>query len=238
MRTDQANEIATITHEMRTPLTAIRASLALLMERENEHVNEISQDLLELCSRNADRLLALVDDLLELGRAESLPMNRPEPVKVVDVVETVVRDLAPFAIEQRAELEFSAASCACVDAETEGIRRIATNLISNAIKFSPNGTVDVSVVNVADRIVMTVRDTGIGISRDRLASLFDRYTSIERCASHSGTGLGLSITKALVERFGGSIRVQSAVDRGTTFTVTLPRSRTSRIVHTVDRRAA
>jgi signal transduction histidine kinase len=208
------------------------------MDRENENVNEISQDLLALCSRNADRLLALVDDLLELGRAESLPMNRPESVNVADVVESVVQDLAPFAIEQRARLEFSPASCACVDAETEGIRRIATNLISNAIKFSPNGTIDVSVANVADRIVMTVRDTGIGISEDRLATLFDRYTSIERCASHSGTGLGLSITKALVERFGGSIRVQSAEHRGTTFAVMLPRSRTSHVVQTVNRRAA
>ena len=238
MRIDQANEIATITHEMRTPLTAIRASLALLMDRENENVNEISQDLLALCSRNADRLLTLVNDLLELGRAESLPMSRPEPVNVADVVESVVRDLAPFAVEQRARVEFSAVSCACVDAETEGIRRIATNLISNAIKFAPNGTVVVSVANVADRLVMIVRDTGIGIPRDRLSTLFDRYTSIERCTSHSGTGLGLSITKALVERFGGTIRVQSVEHSGTTFTVTLPRSRTFRIEQTVDRRAA
>ena len=78
MRSIQANDIATITHEMRTPLTAIRASLALLMERDNKHVNEISQDLLALCDRNADRLLALVNDLLELGRVESAPANRKE----------------------------------------------------------------------------------------------------------------------------------------------------------------
>lgn len=238
MRTDQASEIATITHEMRTPLTAIRASLALLMEHNNEHANEISQDLLALCSRNTDCLLALVNDLLELSRVESLPMKRPERVDIVDVVESVVQDLAPFATEQRVQLGFSAVPCACVDAETEGIRRIATNLISNAIKFSPNGTVAVSITNAADRILMTVRDTGIGIPRDRLATVFDRYTSIERRASHNGTGLGLSIAKALVERFGGTIRVRSAERQGTVFTVTLPRSYTSHVSQAADRVAA
>ncbi len=214
------DEMATVAHEMRTPLTAMKASLALLME---QHVSaEAQQELLTTCRRNTEYLLALVNDLLELSRIENTSPPSVEPVALAEVANETLKSFSALAAQQQVLVTAWVPSHLEVAAEADGVRRILVNLVGNALKFAAGGHVDVSAQRQENAVQIRVCDDGPGIPQERLSTLFDRYTSICRSAAQRGTGLGLAITKALVARFGGQISVQSEVNRGTCFTVALP----------------
>ena len=208
---------------MRTPLTALKASLGLLcLQKNGDGSAEAVDELLLICQRNTDHLLKLVNGLLELFRIESTPPTSTRPVALAEVVNETVESLSMLAAQQHVVITFHIPTRLQVAAEPDGVQRILVNLIGNAIKFTPGGHVDVSAEDVGEAAVLRVCDDGIGIPQERLANLFDRFTHIRRSRAQEGTGLGLAITKALVARFGGDISVQSEVNRGSVFTVTLP----------------
>ena len=213
--------LSTVTHEMRTPLTAIKASLALIRERDGELPDGVYK-LLAVCERNTDRLLGLVNALLDLTHIEGAPARALEPVGLAEIAEEVAAELAPLARQQGVLLTTQVPHDLVVSAEPDGIRRILVNLLGNALKFTPGGRVEVSAMGNNLAATLQVQDDGIGIASERLSSLFDRFAHVRRSRAQQGTGLGLAITRALVERYGGTITVTSALGRGTCFTIVLP----------------
>lgn len=215
-----ATHLTTVAHEMRTPLTAMKATIALLLE---QPVSEATrQELLTICERNTGYLLKLVNGLLELSRIEGTSAPSVEAVALAEIAKETVESLSVLAAQQNVVVTAWVPRHLEVAAEHNGVRQVLANLVGNAVKFAPGGHVDLSAERRNGTVYLRVSDNGPGIPSERLATLFDRYTSTGRCMAQTGTGLGLAITKALVTRFGGRIWVQSEVKRGTCFTVALP----------------
>ena len=215
-----------VTHEMRTPLTAIKAGIALAMEEGD--VSHGTRELLDLCARNTDRLLELVNGLLDLSRIKNGTSDSMGHVSLTSVIDEAVQEFAPLASTQHVTMTVHAPGTLMVAAAPIDIRRIIDNLLGNALKFSPGGHIDITAECKGGEIVVRVRDTGIGIPRDRLGTVFDRFVQIQRSSIHGGSGLGLAITHALVERYNGRISVTSRPGHGSCFTVVLPCDETER----------
>ena len=226
---DARTDMAVVTHEMRTPLTAIKAALSLVLEARSHEFDDEIVELLSLCERNAESLIGMVNELLESSRAEHR-LDDVGVVRVDEVVDDVARGLAPLAKEQNVTVTVDAGQrCEAIAAE-DGVRRVLANLVGNALKYAPNSHVHVAVAKTKDGVRVSVRDNGPGIPANKLESVFDPYTRLRTDVEQPGTGLGLAITRSLVEGFGGQIHVESLVGVGTTFVVTLkaPRKRRPR----------
>jgi signal transduction histidine kinase len=218
--------VAMISHDLRTPLTSIMGFLELAVDPESGPLTEEQRSYLDVVGRNSERLLALVNDLLFAARLQAgeLRLDR-EDLDVAAIVRQSVREARPRADAKDIVLELDEAPVPPADADRGRIFQLLDNLISNAIKFTPErGRVDVRVRPQNGAIRIEVADTGIGIPEDERARLFDRFfrasTAVHR--QIPGTGLGLYIARAIVEAHGGSIDVESADGSGTTFCVELP----------------
>lgn len=211
--------VSTVSHELRTPLTMIEGFAELLLIRDLDP--EQARHAAEQIHTSALRLDRLVGDLLSVSRIDSGSIEvRSEPVDLEAVVEEVART---FASERAVQVELD--GIGEVIADRDMLHRILTNLVSNAIKYSPGGgpiTVTGGLHDGAASISVT--DTGIGMSSDDLSRLFEKFFRADRpeVRNARGTGLGLYITRSLVELQGGRITVASAPNEGTTFTFTLP----------------
>jgi signal transduction histidine kinase len=177
---------------------------------------------------NGKNLLNLVNDILDLSKleAERLSLN-PTPVHLHRLVQATLSDLRsladgkPLTLESRLSL-----SDPVVTGDEHRLRQVLTNLVSNAIKFTDHGQVNITLSETApDQITLTVADTGIGIAAEQLPHIFEAFHQIDQTIRRQrpGTGLGLAIVQSLVTIMGGTIAVESQVGQGTTFTVTLPR---------------
>ncbi|MDT0631478.1 PAS domain-containing sensor histidine kinase [Rubrivirga sp. S365] len=217
--------LANMSHEIRTPLTAVIGFADLLMDE----VDRDARGLVEAIETGGRRLLATLNSVLDLARLDAhTEALRPVPLDVVGHVEGSATLLRPAAEARGLRLDVVAPDGpvpATLDAGA--LDRILTNLVGNAVKFTERGgvTVEVGVCPDDAAVVLRVADTGIGISKDFLPSLFDefRQQSEGDARSHEGSGLGLAITQRLVDLMGGTIATESAPGVGTTFTVTLPR---------------
>jgi signal transduction histidine kinase len=224
----RAQFIWLVTHELRAPVAAIQGYLKLILggyvppEREREFIQK--------AERRALDQLALISDLLDLARLEE-PSTEVE-VETLDLGE-VLREVHDLLRAQAQEKGISlgaeiAPDLPPVTANLEHMKQLWTNLISNAIKYTmSDGTVAISLTQTADGLVGVVQDTGIGISPDDLPRIFEDFYRAEnaKAMDRHGTGLGLSIAKRIVEAYGGRIRVESELSRGSTFTFTLPTER-------------
>jgi signal transduction histidine kinase len=214
--------VASVSHELRTPLTSIRGYLELVLEGDS---TPEQADYLRVIDRNADRLLDLINDLLDVAQAENghLVLNR-EPVALESVVADAVAGLEPTAAARQIELGLHVATeDGPVDLDRKRIGQLVDNLLSNALKFTPDGgSVDVRLAPENGHVRLDVSDTGIGIPEAEQARLFERFFRASG-QSIQGTGLGLAISKAIVEAHGGEIAVRSTEGIGTTFSVLLPR---------------
>lgn len=219
-----------ISHELRTPLMMILSPLDQIARREHAGLSEKARSLLGVASVNANRLLKLINQLLDFSKLEAGHMQlRPERVDVGRVIERLVDAAAPLA-EQRglsltAEIPPDLPATA---ADEEKLDTIITNLLSNALKFTPRGgsiVVQAGVeTDVERRLRIAVVDSGIGIAAENLGRLFQRFSQIDGSTSRefAGTGLGLALVKELVELHGGAIHVDSEPGRGSCFWFTLP----------------
>ena len=221
--------VGMISHDLRTPLTSITGYVELLRDEETGPLNDEQRTFLEVVARNSDRLLHLVNDLLFVARLESgrLELEREE-LDLGEVAADTVENARPQAATKRLTLSFEGNGPALVLGERARLARLLDNLVSNAIKFTPEeGRVSVRVSTVADSVLLEVSDSGIGIPEEERVHLFERFFRSSGAVARQipGTGLGLYISKAIAEAHEGNIDAESNDGLGTTFRVQLPAAR-------------
>ena len=214
-----------VTHELRAPVAAVQSYLKLILEG---YVPQPKvRETLEKAEKRAMEQLALISDLLELGRIGSADARgQVQPVQVEKSLRDQADLLAAGARERNITLNLEIGSdLPPVLTNPDQIKSLWNNLVSNAIKYNRDGgRVDVTLQREGDRLVASVSDTGIGIPPEAMARLFSEFFRADNAKVHSrmGTGLGLSIVKEIVERSGGQITAESELDKGTTFRFWLP----------------
>ncbi len=220
--------LTNMSHEIRTPLTGIIGFASILAEE----VTEEHRELIDLIEQSGHRLLQTLNAILDLSMLESGTLKvKPQELNIVDEVQALMSQLAMQVQEKGLFLTFS---CEHEDIraiiDRTSLDRIITNLISNAIKFTPEGGIEVTMQPCGDRVEIRVVDSGIGIEDGFLPYVFDafRQESTGMARSFEGNGLGLTITKRLVAFMGGDIQVESTPGRGSVFTVSLPMERVAR----------
>ena len=218
--------ISTVSHELRTPLTAIREGINIVLEGVAGRVKKKQKEFLELSKRNVDRLSMLINDVLDFQKLESGRMK-------FDFIKADIIKVAKEAAETMTLMAKKADVSLMVEIEPEICRfmfdrnkiiQVLTNLLSNAIKFTPaGGKVVLKIQQQTDEVVITVSDTGMGIPKDDLSKIFERFYRVRRQGKEiQGTGLGLPIVAQIINCHGGRIMVESELNKGTAFTVLLP----------------
>lgn len=217
--------VANVSHELRTPLSAIKLMLETVLISDDDA--EARTLFLPQIAREVDRMIRLVEDLLELARSEAGSIElRREIFDLTDVATSVVNTFAQRSQAARIELELEAPEEVFVDADRHRLTQVALNLLDNALRHTPpEGTVAVDVASEGRNAVLRVRDTGRGIPYHDLPHIFERFYVVDRSRSreHAGTGLGLSIARHIVEAHGGTLTAHSVYGRGATFICRLPR---------------
>lgn len=224
--------VSMVSHELRTPLTSIKGYIDLLLDGESGELSTAQQELLRVVQRNGDRLLLLVSDLLEAARLEAGRLDvRSASVDLVPIVNSVVVEMQVQTRDRQQQVVVELPSVRpVVIGDPDRLHQILMNLVSNASKYSPQGTtIRITAERRGDEMAISVTDQGIGLSADDLHRVFDRFFRAKHSATQhtTGTGLGLYITRSLVELQGGSMSVDSELGVGSTFTFTVPTARTS-----------
>jgi two-component system phosphate regulon sensor histidine kinase PhoR len=208
-------------------MTTIRAMAETLLDGDPED-KELTDRYLSKIIREVDRLTAMTDDLLTLSKIENeRPLQRP--FNLAEVVRSVVAQLATKAKEKGLELRCTAPDDAPVMGSSSEMTQVVLNLVDNALNYTTSGSVEVRLACEGDSIKLTVRDSGIGIAEEHQARIFERFYRVDKGRSRAtgGTGLGLSIVRHIVESHDGTIVVESELNMGSVFVVTLPVGRGS-----------
>ncbi|MBS2010352.1 MAG: HAMP domain-containing protein [Cyanobacteria bacterium SZAS TMP-1] len=219
--------MSNVSHELRTPITSIKSYVDTLCHHGEKLDPEIHREFLQIIDTEADRLMHLVNDVLELSRIEEADREfEMIPLDIQRACETAIRSLNLMAKDRGIELELVAkGELPLANINQESIERAIINLLTNGIKYTPEGGKISIIVESADhdRLAVHVKDTGIGIPEDALAHIFDRFYRVEKKVhTIKGTGLGLTIVKKIIEKHGGTMDVQSAPGEGSTFSFYLP----------------
>jgi signal transduction histidine kinase len=221
--------LATISHELRTPMNAIMGFSQLLLQQYPDPLTPSQADMVERVFQNSQNLLEMLNEVLDFSKVESghLMLN-PEDFNIGHLVFLTVEELKALAIKKKIDVKVeNRLENPLVFSDQECIRRILTNLVSNAVKFTDEGSVLISVASIsqADQIVLSVQDTGIGIPAQSLSLIFEPFRQVDQTVTrqYSGTGLGLAITDSLVKAIGGTVNVESQIGVGSKFWVQFPR---------------
>lgn len=219
--------ISTVSHELRTPLTAIHGSLGLLAKGATGTLQGQTLNMVEVAYSNSQRLVCLVNDLLDMEKIASGKMRISLlPLQLDDLLQKTLQETLPYAASFSVHLELQAADKAVwVQANPERLQQVVTNLLSNAVKFSPpGGHVELTYARQGGGVRISVIDHGIGIPEEFQHRLFEKFTQLEQGSTRNvtGTGLGLAISKSLVEMMSGTIGFTSEPGRETCFYVDLP----------------
>ncbi len=217
--------ISTVSHQLRTPLTSLRMSIHLLLEERIGKLNEKQADLLLAARDESERLVHIIDDLLDINRIESGMAHLD--IKAVSPSHLGIEGLELFLVPARDQgvsiLNNIPDGLPDVMADFDSIRYVFANLLSNALRFtSPGGTVTISAVEDQNNIRFSVADTGEGISPEHMEHLFEQFYRVPGQQQKSGIGLGLSIVKEIVEAHGGKVSAESVYTKGSVFYFTLP----------------
>jgi signal transduction histidine kinase/ligand-binding sensor domain-containing protein/DNA-binding response OmpR family regulator len=215
---------ANVSHELRTPLTLTIGPLQDLRTRVGADAQ--ANRWVDLAMRNSQRLLRLVNQILDVAKLEAGAMKlAPRSLDLVTFVRGITSAFLPVTEQRSIALRLDTPDAISVTLDPDAIEKIVANLLSNAIKFTPpGGSIDVTLVGDTETVTFSVHDTGPGIPADRLEHVFERFYQADESSSRTqpGTGIGLSLVKELVEVQGGSVSVASNAS-GTTFRVTVPR---------------
>ena len=213
--------VSMVSHELRTPLTSIRGSLGMLASGLLKDQPEQAQRMLEIASANTDRLVRLINGILDIERIESGAVDLDlAALDAQDLIQQAVEEMRSFADEANVRLD-PRPGTASVMADRDRVVQTLTNLISNAVKFSePGSTVTIDCRQVENQVAFSVSDSGRGIPPDKLDTIFGRFQQADSSDSRDkgGTGLGLAICRLIVEQHGGEIGVESEMGVGSTFT--------------------
>jgi signal transduction histidine kinase len=228
--------ISTVSHELRTPLTSIRGALGLLSAGVMGAVDEKAANLLRIATTNTDRLVRLINDILDLERMDSgqAPMQL-RPVSLAEIVQQSAETMNAMAQEAGVRIEVvpePAGMPPAFEGDPDRIQQVLVNLLSNAIKFSPSGnTVLICSAFDAENLYLNVEDAGRGVPAEKLESIFGRFNQVESSDSRQkgGTGLGLAICRTILNQHHGAIWARrndhdGSHRSGTTFVMRLPRS--------------
>jgi signal transduction histidine kinase len=230
---DEANRaksqfLANMSHELRTPLNAVTGYTDIMLNGMAGDFTENQRELLSYIQSNGKRLLVLINDVLDLSKIEAgkvevfYTLNAPRKA-VSDVVNSMQSLAQQKNVFLRATYDDDVPEAVLCDLQK--VQQIVTNLVGNALKFTDRGGVSVEIGAAAERWEIRVRDTGIGMPEDAANYIFEKFRQIDnnKTRTENGTGLGLAIVKSLVDRLEGTIKVESKLDVGTVFIVSLPR---------------
>jgi signal transduction histidine kinase len=225
--------VSVASHELRTPLATIKNAIQLVLRGKAGEINETQTNFLSMADKNINRLTNILNNLLDLSRIESGRIKiKSQELDLRGLVEFILSSFKPQAEGKSIHLDMEVVEgFSPVYGDRENIEQILTNLLGNAIKFTPEGGKVSVLVNPfreeGGMVAISVRDSGIGIPEDQLEKVFKKFYQVEGSLhrSVSGTGLGLAITKGLVEASDGTIWVESEIGKGSTFTFTLPVSK-------------
>jgi two-component system phosphate regulon sensor histidine kinase PhoR len=224
LQTTRRDVIGNISHEFRTPLAGIKAMVETLRDGAVDDT-EAARDFLARIDSEVDRLTQLVAELTELSRIETGKTGmKKEPLDLNQLVNEVISQLSPQAERQKIAIsqDFTA-DLPSVPADRDRVRQVIANLVYNAIKFTPaGGMITITSRALEDSVVVDIIDTGIGIPKEDLPRVFERFYKGDKARAGEGTGMGLAIAKHVVEAHGGSIWVRSEEGNGSTFSFSLP----------------
>ncbi len=224
LQTTRRELIGNISHEFRTPLAGIKAMVETLRDGAVDD-KEAARDFLTRIDSEVARLTQLVAELTELSRIETGKAElKKEPVNLNQLVEEVIAQLGPQAERQKIAIARDfAADLPSVPADKDRVRQVIANLVHNAIKFTrPGGRITITTRTLEGAVVVDIADTGIGIPKEDLARVFERFYKGDKARAGEGTGMGLAIAKHVVEAHGGSIWVESEEGKGSTFSFSMP----------------
>lgn len=213
---------ADVSHELRTPLTTVATQLEAMIEG----VWEPTQDRLKSCYEEINRITKLVRDLEQLAKAESnnLKLNKTS-IKLVDIISSIIR-LFEIEIKNKNLNITIDGDLGELIADKDRINQVVRNLLSNAIKYTlDNGHINIKIIDTEKSVIFNVEDDGIGISEKDIPFIFERFYRADKSRNRKtgGAGIGLAIVKSIVSAHGGKIEVESSLDYGSVFKVTLPR---------------
>ncbi|MGG4505206.1 ATP-binding protein [Heyndrickxia sporothermodurans] len=218
--------VANVSHELKTPITSLKGFAETLLDGAM-YDPEIAKSFLTIIHDESERLHRLITDILHLSKIEQhqLPFH-PEPLNVTGVIYETIDTIQEEINKKQLTIKLPNQKPVIIDAEKDRLQQIILNLVANAVTYTPDkGTIEIGIVEKDDQIELTVKDTGIGISKEELPRIFERFYRVDKARSRNsgGTGLGLAIVKHLVESHHGSIQVDSEEGKGTLFTLTLPK---------------
>jgi signal transduction histidine kinase len=220
--------LATMSHELRTPLNSIIGFSGVLLKEKQGPLNTEQKKQLGIVQNSARHLLSLINDVLDISKIEAGQLKLSfQKFNIKDIIDKVIDTCQPMAEKKSLKLSVE------IENEAEEIvsdplrvQQILLNLVNNAIKFTEAGKVNITSRSERDSVIIDVTDTGIGIEKDKIGLLFRPFIQIDSgtARKYEGTGLGLSICKKLTDMLNGKIEVNSVPWKGSTFSVTLPRS--------------
>ena len=217
---------ALMSHELRTPLTSIKEGTNLFLEGLGGEVTEKQKKLLSIIAEESNRLIELVNSLLDISKLEAgMVAYNFAKADINPLIARALNEIAPLAESKRIRIDKDLQELPMLSLDTERILQVLRNLIGNALKFTlRGGVVTVSSQPAEGGVSISVRDTGPGIPKEHAAVIFDKYRQAVVAGPHKlqGTGLGLAIVKHIVQDHGGKVWVESEVGRGCTFTMVLP----------------
>ncbi len=219
--------VSTVSHELRTPLTSIKGYVDLILDGDAGDINEIQEEFLGIVKENSDRLVDMINDMLDISRIESGRIRlKVEPVNLADSIEGAVDSFRAVLNQTgRAVKTRVPENLPVVAVDRDRVGQVLINLISNALKYSPEGgDVTISAKHTDGYVQVSVADKGMGISREDQKKLFNKFYRVDSAMTREigGTGLGLSITKSIIELLGGRVSVKSKLGEGSTFSFTVP----------------
>lgn len=221
---ERSEFLAGLSHELRTPLNAILGFTHVLESEAEGPLGDESKEALGLIQTSGEHLRTLIDDILDLSAMETgqLQLGR-EKVDIYALAEDVIREAGGTTKDRPITLSVAGTQPAWLTADARRIRQVLTNLVSNALKFTAEGTVDVSVHAHEEEVTLSVADSGRGMPQSVLETIFEAYRQAGDPTDRSGgAGLGLAIARRIVLLHGGTIEVESTIGRGSTFRIRLP----------------
>lgn len=215
--------ITNITHELFTPLTSIKGFAELIHSEEMGTLNHEQKKSLEIILRNCDRVISLIQNLLDVEHIEKNKIELRFKSVFNEIIQRLIQDLQPHIIKKHITIVKNIPPLPRIQGDEERLTQAITNVLSNAVKYTPeNGTITITAKEEADEIKISIADTGIGIPKDKLERIFDRFYKVNGANDSGGTGIGLSICRGIIEKHKGLIWAESK-GNGSTFHIVLPK---------------